>query len=195
MSAQSSQNTRSHRPYARARISTNFTFWFIFGGLALVAAVVNIQPWMSVGEYIAQEVTIIPGQLLIQRLPIVGGWLALMFGALGRVIGGILWGAVQLVQVAPIIGSYPWFMAGSAGKRDFLIDLKKYRVIAYVLEVAALFLHYPPYGEGWTDFAADMGVWDNYLWNWQEIGLIVITMLAFEAVVAFTLKAWAALSR
>ncbi len=166
-------------------------FFVIFGGVLFVSASLNIQPWIKLGSTIAQEITILPGQSLLEAIPFVGGWIKMLLGSLGSLIGVLLWAWCQIVQVAPLIVNSPNVLrALPNASREWLKDLKKYRTGAYLVEVSAMFLAFPPYGNGFEDFWFDFGKWDWFLIDWKNAMLIIVSLLAFEATVIFILKAY-----
>jgi hypothetical protein len=166
-------------------------FKIVFLGLVLIAGVVNLQPWLGMGAAIAAKVTVIPFQLTLQKLPFVGACFAMVFGAIGSLIGGCFWAAIQLAQISPLLADNEAFISeyGQVGL-NAMAQLSKARAVAYVVEVCALWLYYPPYGNGLQDFWMDFFHWDVYLFDWENLGIIVVTLLAFEGAILMLMKVW-----
>lgn len=105
---------------------------------------------------------------------------------LGYVIGTILWGWVQLVQVAPMLVRWGY------GNVEWLDDLRQYRIAAYVIELSACLYRFPPYADGnVTRFLNDLKALtlNPALWDWGNFFWAAACMVGVELTLIFLLKA------
>lgn len=108
---------------------------------------------------------------------------AAFFRQLEIVVGIILWGWCQWVQLMPLFVE----MAGIK-KPDWIKQLRLYRVSAYVLEIFACLMLYPPYEGGVRDFLNDWGRFGAPLaskWSWVNFGWSMGTVVSVEMTLVF----------
>ena len=112
----------------------------------------------------------------------------MLFGALGVVIGLVLWAWVQIVQISPIfLSAFP------RATPEWLADMRKYALVAYLIEGAAMLIRFPPYGGGMGWFFQDFGRWDYALIDWPNAAYSIGSIIAFELTVTFLIKVYKAL--
>lgn len=111
-----------------------------------------------------------------------------LVGALTEIVGFLMWLWIQFVQISPMLAKHS-LIPNSA---QWLKELKRYRVAAYFLEIAACFYKYPPYASGDLSkliFDVQNGTLSAANWSWQNFWSAAIVILAVEMVLVFLLKA------
>lgn len=202
---------RSHAlPFAIIR------FLLVSGVVALI--ILNVQPWYRVtGPFFATAVQHVP--LLTPLIDAIASiwWIGKPLAGLiillcekGVDLGVLLLCAlVNLAETAEMMlrlrGIEADAIAGSGGalaKRmaGFLELLAQVRTAAYCLELAVCFAAYKIYGTGPVDLIKDLNFadlmnnsLDSAKWNWSEIGMSLLNMFGFEAILAVILGLWSGL--
>lgn len=168
---------------------TRIAFWVAAGLAVWIAISLNVQPWIEgFGKMVANNITVVPGLGLLSKLPLIGGWFLLASKSLGQIIGLVAWFWIQVCQVAPM------FMATWACPQ-WLADLRRYRTIAYTLEIAMTAIFFPPFVGGWDWAMLPSLIGDASAIDWPNVALMISTILSFEMTVGFLLKMWRGLSR
>lgn len=100
-------------------------------------------------------------------------------------VGMVLWGWVQFVQIMPLLAEYVPGVSKSWQKR-----LKVYRVTAYGLELLACLIRFPPYERGLMAFFKNWadGTLAPTQWSWANFMLTMATIVSVELVVVFMLR-------
>lgn len=161
--------------------SLGFIAKVVVSGVVVALGLLTLQPWLSVSASLAQEIRIIPFLEFFVAIPWIGGWILAISTALGHIIGVLLWGFVQLTQIIPLLfelrlnGGIP---QGWRDKTDFI------RWIAYGIEAFVCFLQFPPYTGGIDAFMLDAPYWDIALIDWWQLAIFLLSITAFEALVA-----------
>ena len=148
----------------------------IIGGFLIVAAVgfvglLNVQPHIELAKQIAKQLTTIPFLDSLVQIPYLGGWIQLLFVNIVAVLGMVLWGVTQYVEILPIFVENP------------SQALKTCRWVAYAYESIVCFLRFPPYEGGVSGVLDDFGRWDSSLIDWWLLVLFLVTMFSVELVV------------
>lgn len=166
--------------------------WLILlvGGVAIFQVLlINWQPWLSAGYDLATFIVRIPflGFLMDAQFGI--GWFFTgLFSKLGDVTGLTLWIVCTLIQSLPIA----FAITGHEMSQDVWMIYGG----SYLVEIAVNFAYYPPYGDGIPDFVADFFRWDWYLIEWHQLGMMLLSILVFEGLLAiFATLYFAAKSR
>ncbi len=112
-----------------------------------------------------------------------------LISAIAELVGFIFWSWIQVVQAAPLICKHS--IAGT--NREWLKELRNYRIAAYLIEAIACFIKYPPYAGGdFSRLLSDLtnGFFlDPGLWSWPNFFWAIATMAAVELTIHFLLKA------
>lgn len=166
-----------------------FLIWF----LVAIVAWINLQPWFSVGHWLAGSALEVPFQSTLLGWPVFRQVTEFLLINAAHLIAVSLWVCVQTLQIMAlmaesdrVLSGFAWVFKGfplSKWVTENAEILSRLGWMAYGLEGLVCFLAYPPYGEGMEDFIDDFWFWDSYLWNFGEIALIAATILMFEAVI------------
>lgn len=144
---------------------SKFLIWMTIGFVALL----NMQPWISLARHIAKEITNIPFLEFLIEIPFLGGWIELFFLNLIPVLGMVLWGITQYMQVLPA-------MVGQTTP-----SMTLYRWVSYVFEGIVCFLQFPPYEGGIEGIQQDFPNIDGSLIDWWTLAVFALAMGGFEA--------------
>lgn len=172
--------------------SLNRIFLFLFTMGIGFLMLMNVQPWLQLAEQLTKQITIIPFIESLVKIPFLGGWIEWFALNIARILGLVLWGIVQFIEVIPMLVKDPqilegWIEAwnnrayevrgdGSSVDRlkktynsipsDWVESLNKYRAAAYAVETVVCFLRFPPYEGGMAAVLDDMPNWDSNLIDW-----------------------------
>lgn len=141
----------------------------MLAGIGFVG-LLNVQPWIELARQIAKELTNIPFIDSLVQIPFLGGWIAWFFLNIVSVLGIVLWGITQLMEILPSIVKNP------------TPNIIAYRWIAYLFESFICLLRFPFYQGGMNAIIEDFPNWDSSLIDWWMLGLFVVTMFSFEAI-------------
>lgn len=192
--------------------------WFFLLLSMVVIAVVNIKPYVDAAQ--ALGVTIVDATFirLISVIPVVNAISSLLGVGVAWVIGTVLWGTFQIIELLPVIMyNHPGFLeeviqssetsAKYSIKEDedptvanlkkaynklpvsFLENLAKIRLVAYVIDFCICFWRYSPVASGRiTDF-----FYFSITGQWQKINtnnLILALVTLFGVEIALQLLLW-----
>jgi hypothetical protein len=141
----------------------------IFIGGMVFLVIINAQPWMELARKIVPTITTIPFLESLVRIPFLGGWIQWAVKEMTSILGLLLCGTIQIVEIMPMLNPSP--------------VLKKLRAAAYAIEFLVCFLRFPPYQGGTAAFLEDFGRWDAYLIDWWNLVFFIVTMTGFEIAV------------
>lgn len=166
-----------------------FLIWF----LVAIVAWINLQPWFSVGHWLAGSALEVPFESTLLGLPLFRQIIEFLLINAAHLIAVALWVCTQTLQIMSlmaesdrVLSGFAWVFKGFPLVKWVTENaeiLSRLGWMAYGLEGLVCFLAYPPYGEGMEDFIDDFWYWDSWLWNFGEIALIAATILMFEAVI------------
>lgn len=143
-----------------------FLIWSAIGFVGLL----NVQPWIELARQISKQLTNIPFLDSLVQIPFLGGWIEWGFLNIIPILGIVLWGITQLMEVLPMIVSNP------------TPEIIRYRWIAYGFEAIIVFLRFPPYEGGIEAIIEDFPNYDASLIDWWLLVLFLVTMFSFEAI-------------
>jgi hypothetical protein len=143
-----------------------FLTWSGIGFVALL----NVQPWIELAQQISKQLTNIPFLDSLVKIPFLGGWIEWGFLNLVAILGIVLWGITQLMEILPSLTVKP---------SQLVIT---YRYVAYAFEAIICFLRFPPYEGGINALIEDSPNWDASLIDWWLLVLFLVTMFSFEAI-------------
>lgn len=145
--------------------------------------IVNVQPWLELSRNIAKQITTIPFLDSLVSIPLLGGWVEWLTANIIPVLGCILWGIIQLIEVLPM-------MAESSIPGHLKERLEHYRWVAYAIETIVCFLRYPPYSGGMDAILTDAPNWDSSLIDWWNLVFFLVTMFGFELCFRVMVTVW-----
>lgn len=145
----------------------------IFIGGMVFLVIINAQPWMELARKIVPTIATIPFLESLVRIPFAGGWIQWTVREMTSILGMLLCGTIQIIQIMPMLNPNP--------------VLKKLRAAAYAIEFLVCFLRFPPYQGGTAAFMEDLGRWDSYLIDWWNLVFFIVTMTGFEIAVKVAL--------
>jgi hypothetical protein len=203
---------------SKGNLSVNMQRLFIalLWGVAGVLIFMNLRPYIEVAQMIVPQLAKLDILTLLTQIPIIGALFGWVFGVVGQftasIIAVIVWGLIQLAQVAPLVwradlnilnssiqgvGRHRRFEM-SEGDSEALTKLKtmnneapnrfvkfweRASLIAYLVELAVCSFRFPPYIGGWNAIMNDFMVWSADKFDWTNALLLIITMFGFEAIV------------
>lgn len=141
----------------------------IFIGGMVFLVIINAQPWMELARKIVPTITTIPFLESLVKIPFLGGWIQWAVKEMTSILGLLLCGTIQIIEIMPMLNSSP--------------VLKRLRAVAYGIEFLVCFLRFPPYQGGTAGFLEDFGRWDAYLIDWWNLVFFIVTMTGFEIAV------------
>lgn len=156
---------------------------FIFTAGIGFLMLINVQPWLELSRNIAKQITTIPFLDSLVKIPFAGGWIEWIFANIIPILGCILWGIVQLIEVMPM-------MAESSIPAHLKERLERYRWVAYAIETIVCFLRYPPYNGGMAAVLEDAPNWDSSLIDWWNLVFFLVTMFGFELCFRVVVTVW-----
>lgn len=192
--------------------------WFFLLLSMVVIAVVNIKPYVDAAQ--ALGVTIVDAAFIrfISLIPVVNAIASLLGVGVAWVVGTVLWGTFQIIELLPVIMyNHPGFLeeviqdaeqnSKYSIKSDedptvanlkkaynklpvsFLENLGKIRLVAYVIDFCICFWRYSPVSSGKiTDF-----FYFSVTGQWQKINtnnLILAIVTLFGVEIALNLLLW-----
>jgi len=164
--------TNTTRPgatnYKNLMTIARFLTWAGIGFVGLL----NVQPWIELAKQISKQLTNIPFLDSLVKIPFLGGWVEWIFLNIVAILGIVLWGITQYMEVLPMMVKNP------------SESIVRYRWLAYGFEAIICFLRFPPYEGGVNAVIEDAPNWDASLIDWWLLVLFVVTMFSFEAVFA-----------
>lgn len=218
--ASSSPGTNYYNASASNHVPKNWfrVLWFFLLLSMVVIAIVNIKPYVDAAQ--ALGVTIVDATFirLISVIPVVNAIASLLGVGVAWVIGTILWGTFQIIELLPVIMfNHPGFLeeviqdAERSSKYSinenedptvanlkkaynkipvsFLENLGKIRLVAYVIDFCICFWRYSPVASGKiTDF-----FYFSVTGQWQKINtnnLILALVTLFGVEIALNLLLW-----
>ena len=140
-----------------------------WSGIGFVG-LLNVQPWIELAKQISKQLTNIPFLDSLIRIPFLGGWIEWGFLNIVAILGIVLWGITQLMEILPSLVKAP------------SPSIITYRWIAYSFEAVICFLRFPPYEGGVNAVIEDFPTWDISLIDWWLLVLFLVTMFSFEAI-------------
>jgi hypothetical protein len=191
-----------------------FLFLFTMGiGFIML---MNCQPWLQLAVQLTKQITIIPFVESLVKIPFLGGWIEWFAVNIARILGVVMWGIVQFIQIVPMLVKDPailesWIEAwnnrayetrddGSGVDRlkkaynnipsDWMESLEKYLGYAYAIEAIVCFLRFPPYEGGMDAILSDAPNWDSSLIDWWNLVFFVVTMFGFELCFRVVARLW-----
>ena len=183
----------------------NLQPWFVLGKDVIAqidtGPLLGIADWL-IGGQIAKVVGVIfviaaikfskKRKFVSAQLIICGAILLLNPGtlirALGEIVGFLMWGWIQFVQVSPMLAQHSLIPSNS----KWIGELKQYRAIAYLSEAVACFVKYPPYANGDINrLMTDLSTFSISAsqWNWINFFWAIAVMMCVELTFKFLLKA------
>ncbi|MEO1390241.1 MAG: hypothetical protein AAFV85_23150 [Cyanobacteria bacterium J06634_6] len=183
----------------------NLQPWFVLG--KDVTAQIDTGPLLGVADWlVGGQIAIALGivfliaavrfskrrKLISAQLVICGFILLLdpgtLIRALGEIVGFLMWGWIQFIQVSPMLAQHSLIPANG----QWIVQLKQYRAAAYFFEAVACFVKYPPYANG--DINRLMNDLSSFSlsasqWNWINFFWAVVVMMCVEMTFKFLLKA------
>ncbi|BDA73079.1 hypothetical protein CAL7716_072450 [Calothrix sp. PCC 7716] len=192
--------------------------WFFLLLSMVVIAVVNIKPYVDAAQ--ALGVTIVDATFirLVSVIPVVNAIASLLGVGVAWVVGTVLWGTFQIIELLPVIMfNHPGFLeevikdaeqnskyqikededptvanlkkAYNKLPVSFLENLGKIRLVAYVIDFCICFWRYSPVASGKiTDF-----FYFSVTGQWQKINtnnLILAIVTLFGVEIALNLLLW-----
>jgi hypothetical protein len=145
-----------------------FLTWSGIGFVGLL----NVQPWIELAKQISKQLTNIPFLDSLIKIPFLGGWIEWTFLNIVAILGIVLWGITQYIEVLPMMVNNP------------SQEIVRYRWLAYGFEAIICFLRFPPYEGGVNALVEDFPHWDANLIDWWLLVLFVVTMFSFEVIFA-----------
>ena len=142
----------------------------IFIGGLVFLTIINAQPWIELAKRIIPTITVIPFVDSLVKIPFIGGWLQWMLKEAVSILGLLLCGTIQIIEIMPML-------------KPGIQSLKNLRAGAYAIEFLVCFMRFPPYVGGFAAFWDDFGTWDPYLIDWWNLVFFVLTMTGFEIAV------------
>ena len=166
----SAHNQPSSTPFnvSRKRVMT-IAKTLTWSGIGFVG-LLNVQPWIELAKQISKQLTNIPFLDSLIRIPFLGGWIEWGFLNLVAILGIVLSGITQLMEILPSL-------VDNASS-----NIITYRWIAYSFEAVICFLRFPPYEGGVNAVVEDFPSWDASLIDWWLLVLFLVTMFSFEAI-------------
>jgi len=143
--------------------------FLIWAGIGFVG-LLNVQPWIELARQISKQLTNIPFLDSLVQIPFLGGWIEWGFLNIIPILGIVLWGITQFMEVLPMMVTNP------------TPEIIRYRWIAYGFEAIICFLRFPPYEGGVEAIVEDFPNWDASLIDWWLLVLFLVTMFSFEAI-------------
>lgn len=138
----------------------------------------NVQPWIEVAKQIAPQIRSVPFLGSLVQIPFLGGWIEWIIAESISILGVVLWGITQYMEVIPDFVTEP-------EAKKWLI---KIRYLVYIFEFAVCFMRFPAYQGGYAALAEDAPNWDVSLIDWWNL-LVFLPLSAFAFEVGFhTLK-------
>jgi hypothetical protein len=148
-----------------------------FGGLGFIG-LLNVQPWIAVAKQMASEITFVPFLGSLIRIPFLGGWIQWGVKESLSILGMVLWGITQYMELIPEFVKDP-------SKK---LWLKRIRYLIYIWEFAVCFIRFPAYEGGYAGLAEDFPNLDASLIDWWRL-IVILPLCAFSFEVIFhTLK-------
>ncbi len=80
-----------------------FLAWSGIGFVGLL----NVQPWIELAKQISKQLTNIPFLDSLIKIPFLGGWIEWVFLNIVAILGIVLWGITQYIEVLPMIVNNP----------------------------------------------------------------------------------------
>lgn len=175
--------TRSPSSNQSGSLAAIRTARFLFTAGIGFLMIINVQPWLELSKAIAKQITTIPFLDSLVAIPLLGGWLEWIFANIVPILGCILWGIVQLIEVMPMLTE-------SSVPAHLKERLERYRWVAYAIETIVCFLRYPPYNGGMTAILEDAPNWDSSLIDWWNLVFFLVTMFGFELCFRVIVTVW-----
>lgn len=172
-------------PYTTKQSNNAFTLgriakFLLTAGIGFLM-LINVQPWLDFSRAIAKQITTIPFLDSLVMIPLLGGWIEWIFANLIPILGVVLWGIVQIIEVLPMLVDQP---------QDLKERLNQYRWVAYAIETFVCFFRYPPYVGGMEAVLDDAPHWDTSLIDWWNLVFFLVTMFSFEVCFGVILTIW-----
>jgi hypothetical protein len=124
---------------------------------------------MELARKIVPTITTIPFLDSLVKVPFLGGWVQWAVKEMVSILGLLLCGTIQIIEIMPMLNPSP--------------VLNKLRAGAYAIEFLVCFLRFPPYQGGAAALMEDFGRWDSYLIDWWNLVFFIVTMTGFEIAV------------
>jgi len=161
--AASSPRSRSN-PQVSRQTAVKGLGKFLFLATITFIGILNIQPWMSIAKQMKDAIEFVPFLTALTKLPWIGGWVVWLSNqenALSAIAVGV-WALTQYCEMTDI----PW--------------IRDRRPLVYCWDFAVVFIHFPPYEGGYTDFFEDLPhlAWDSI--DWGNLVMSVVCVFAFE---------------
>lgn len=181
--AAAAQNAKNTSQQSVSNTTLVRTAKFLFTAGIGYIMLINVQPWLELSKAIASQISTIPFLDSLVAIPLLGGWIEWFFANIIPILGMVLWGLVQLIEVLPM-------MADDSLPLNLKERLEGYRWMAYSIEAFVCFLRYPPYEGGMDTLMMDAPNWDAALIDWWNLAFFVITMFGFELCFRVVATVW-----
>lgn len=189
-------------------VLSGFIGWLMF---------MNAQPWLELAEVVVPMMRRFPFLDALISIPFLGGWVLFLVENAISVVGVVFWGFIQFLEILPMLYDretiYRSLIKQWQGKQfhteneknagikklkeaynliptEDVDSLNKYRMWAYIFELAGCLWMYLPYQGGIDGLVNDWPTLDADAILWPAVFMIPVTMFGFELLFKVFLRIW-----
>jgi hypothetical protein len=213
------QSTFSYQPPRWFFSASAYSVIALLGFFSLL----NVQPWLAAAKQLAGgSINVIPFGAALASIPYLGKVISWALANILMLGGVVVWAVAQAIQIAPLFAARPGALrklrnraeeyqsggnpTGAVKRLDDRLDksltaeldaLDDWRGFAYFAEFIVCLFYYPVYSDGAEALLSDILALDLHadLINYDQLVMLLVTMLGFEALTKVALVIWSLRSK